>query len=131
MTKQLSLLVEALPKDLRETLEEAHALILEWHPVGSAPDEHLARLQLLIAECDRHRPLEPNGEHVRHTGTCGCEGYEEDPMEPIKAYFFEGEISLVEAYRMYKYSQGESFVYPPDVETLKKFHAEHFQVGDD
>jgi hypothetical protein len=61
------------PKMLRETLCLAQAL------VSRAPDEgrnaeHAKRLQRLIDECDRHRPLGPNGKHGdRHTPTCGCE----------------------------------------------------------
>jgi hypothetical protein len=33
-----------------------------------------ARLQILINEIDRHRPLGPDGKHGElHTSTCGCE----------------------------------------------------------
>jgi hypothetical protein len=61
------------PKMIRETLCVAQAAI-----IGAARDpragEHVARLQRLIAECDRHRPLGPDGKHGgRHTPTCGCE----------------------------------------------------------
>lgn len=64
------------PKMLRETLCVAQARI------GNSPDmfdpgrmrEHIDRLQRLIDECDRHRPLGPDGKHGdRHTATCGCE----------------------------------------------------------
>jgi hypothetical protein len=129
--KQLSLLVEVDPKGLRETLCEAQALINQWMPMGTSPSIHSDRLQLLISECDRHRPLGPDGKHGDlHTATCGCVDHEEDPMNSIREYFFEGEVTLVEAYRMYMYSQGESFVYPPEVETLKKFHEEHILVAE-
>lgn len=36
--------------------------------------EHVLRLQRLIDECDRHRPLGPDGKHGNlHTTSCGCE----------------------------------------------------------
>jgi hypothetical protein len=61
-------------KMLRETLCSAQAAI------GARPfDEHrkradLDRLQRLINECDRHRPLGVDGKHGdRHTPTCGCD----------------------------------------------------------
>lgn len=62
------------PKMLRETLCVAQTY------VGLSDDsrkgEHIARLQRLIDECDRHRPLGRNGKHGRRqrcTATCGCE----------------------------------------------------------
>lgn len=60
------------PKMLRESLCMAQA----W--IGQSDDprkaEHIARLGRLIAECDRHRPIGPDGKHgERHTPTCGCE----------------------------------------------------------
>jgi hypothetical protein len=62
------------PKGLRETLCTAQSRI-----INSGLDQHrrkhdVARLQLLIAECDRHRPLGPDGKHGDlHTDTCGCD----------------------------------------------------------
>jgi hypothetical protein len=61
--------VSDTPKMLRETLCVAQA---------SLPDhrraEHAARLQRLIDECDRHRPIGPDGKHGdRCTDTCGCD----------------------------------------------------------
>lgn len=67
------------PKMLRETLCVAQAAISN-HPTagGWHPERHVARLGRLIAECDRHRPLGPDGKHNdRHTPTCGCE---DNPM---------------------------------------------------
>lgn len=59
------------PKMLRETLCLAQAAIIA---VSQAPQHHLDSLQRLIAECDRHRPLGPDGKHGnRHTPTCGCD----------------------------------------------------------
>jgi hypothetical protein len=70
------------PKMLRETLCVAAGVI------GRAPDdgrkrEHVDRLQRLINECDRHRPIGPNGKHGdRHTLTCGCEDVLPEPPMP-------------------------------------------------
>ena len=60
------------PKMLRETLCVAQTCVALS---GRPRDEgHLDRLQRLIDECDRHRPLGPDGTHGdRHTPTCGCE----------------------------------------------------------
>jgi hypothetical protein len=62
-------------KMIRETLCVAQT----W--VGLCGDprarEHVERLQRLIDECDRHRPLAANGKHGDGelcTATCGCEG---------------------------------------------------------
>jgi len=58
-------------KMLRETFCQAQQLVL----ASSDPRarEHSLRLQRLIDECDRHRPLGPDGKHDdRHTPTCGC-----------------------------------------------------------
>ena len=59
------------PKMLRETLAVAQST------VGLRPSprnqEHIDRLQRLIDECDRHRPLGVDGKHGDlHTPTCGC-----------------------------------------------------------
>lgn len=64
-------------KMLRETLNRAQGAIgaiaaEKW----SIPedDADLARIDALIAEIDRHRPLGPDGKHGElHTPTCGCE----------------------------------------------------------
>lgn len=60
------------PKMLRETLCVAQT----W--VGLSSDartrEHIERLQRLIDECDRHRPVGNDGKHGElHTDTCGCD----------------------------------------------------------
>jgi hypothetical protein len=60
-------------KMLRETL------CLAQSTIGISLDtdtrkSHTQRLQKLIDECDRHRPLGPDGKHGNlHTLTCGCE----------------------------------------------------------
>lgn len=41
---------------------------------NSRRQEHSDRLQRLINECERQRPLASNGKHGNlHTDTCGCE----------------------------------------------------------
>ena len=61
------------PKMLRETLCVAAVRI------GNAPDDgrrrqHMDRIQRLIDECDRKRPIGPDGKHDdRHTAECGCD----------------------------------------------------------
>ena len=64
-------------KMLRETLCIAQARASETR-VGRFVNAHdVTRLQLLIDEIDRHRPLGPDGKHGDlHTPTCGCK--EED-----------------------------------------------------
>jgi hypothetical protein len=61
-------------KMLRETLCVAQSRILN-SPVDAGDRlGHSRRLGWLINECDRHRPLGPDGKHGdRHTETCGCE----------------------------------------------------------
>lgn len=72
---KISFLVDdAAIESLRETLSRAQANI-----AGGAyydkknRDDYISRLQGLIDECDRHRPLGPDGKHIEHTETCGCE----------------------------------------------------------
>lgn len=66
--------IPAPVKMLRETLCVAQAAIgaTALHP--DAKMNHIGRLDSLVAECDRHRPLGPDGTHGDlHTATCGCE----------------------------------------------------------
>lgn len=61
------------PKMLRETLCLAQAALRQWPRDQARIDGDVARLERLIGECDRHRPLGPDGTHgSRHTPTCGC-----------------------------------------------------------
>ena len=60
-------------KMLRETFCVAQTWIGQA-PTGGRNLEHIERLQRLIDDVDRQRPLGPNGKHGdRHTATCGCE----------------------------------------------------------
>ncbi|WP_189079259.1 hypothetical protein [Mangrovihabitans endophyticus] len=60
------------PKMLRETLCLAQTAI--GAVAGVTGQHHIALLQRLVDECDRHRPLGRDGTHGdRHTRTCGCE----------------------------------------------------------
>lgn len=62
------------PKMLRETLCLAQSRIINSGLDQHRRDADVARLQLLIDECDRHRPLGPDGKHGDlHTETCGCD----------------------------------------------------------
>lgn len=66
--------VRVPPKVLRETLCLAQSLFANGQPFVSNPGSHIATLQLVINECDRHRPVGVDGKHGdRHTKTCGCE----------------------------------------------------------
>ncbi len=61
-------------KALRETLCLAQSAINHWPADEHAKPGHVARLQGLIDDIDRQRPLGPDGKHDnRHTPTCGCE----------------------------------------------------------
>jgi hypothetical protein len=60
-------------KMLKETLCDAQALAVFLQLNASIP-HYVDTLQKLINECDRHRPIGPDGKHGdRHTETCGCE----------------------------------------------------------
>lgn len=62
------------PKMLRETLCVAQSRIGNSPLDAGRRMEHIYRLQRLIDECDRHRPIGPDGKHGnRHTRTCGCD----------------------------------------------------------
>lgn len=66
------ILTSTNPKMLRETLCVAQAWV--GNSTDSRRSEHVERLQQLINECDRHRPVGPDGKHGDlHTQTCGCE----------------------------------------------------------
>jgi hypothetical protein len=68
------------PKSLRETLcvpEHALQQLAAARPgydAGGSIEHHLSVIGELIRECDRQRPLGPDGKHGnRHTSECGCD----------------------------------------------------------
>lgn len=70
---QHSYAVDDDPKMLRETLASAQVYLLNYMK-GDRKFDHSKRLQRLIDECDRKRPLGSDGKHgKRHTDECGCE----------------------------------------------------------
>lgn len=81
----ITLTVPADPKMLRETLCLAQGLVSRSVAADAGADNrkhHVRRLESLIRECDRHRPLGPNGKHGdRHTPSCGCDDVELPPAE--------------------------------------------------
>jgi hypothetical protein len=90
------------PKALRETLGIAQSAF------AGIPEDlhHITRLQRLVAECDRHRPLGPDGKHGdRHTATCGCEDVA--PPKPVQEYLAVHRGSL-DRLRVLADDEGES-----------------------
>lgn len=68
-----SLIVPDSIKMLRETFCVAQARIGNSPHDESRKREHMDRLQRLIDDCDRQRPLGTAGKHGDlHTPTCGC-----------------------------------------------------------
>jgi hypothetical protein len=62
------------PKMLKETLCVAQSRIGNSPLDEGRKREHIDRLQRLIDECDRHRPIASDGKHGDlHTPTCGCQ----------------------------------------------------------
>jgi hypothetical protein len=62
------------PKMLRETLCAAQGVVNRHIPDTDRRQQHSDRLQRLLDECDRKRPLGPDGKHGdRHTPECGCD----------------------------------------------------------
>ncbi len=62
--------------DSVKMLRETFCVAQTWFGLSQRPDRvsHIARLQRLIDDCDRQRPLGPDGKHGgQHTATCGCE----------------------------------------------------------
>jgi hypothetical protein len=82
------------PKTLREYMCSAQGIVnrSQYDAGGKARISDV--LQQIIAECDRHRPLGPNGKHGSlHTETCGCE--DKGPVETWGAikHLVHGELS--------------------------------------
>jgi len=73
--KPLLYLFLADPRDTLKMLRET--LCVAQTAIGEALDnpKHIERIQRLIDEIDRQRPLGPDGKHGNlHTPFCGCEG---------------------------------------------------------
>lgn len=71
-----TLTTDHTPKMVREALCFAEGAVARLVPGTLTAQTSLTGLVLadLIRECDRHRPLGPDGTHGdRHTLTCGCE----------------------------------------------------------
>lgn len=79
-THVTSVLVQHDPADTLKALRETFAIAQtimdrhgDEHGHVSDTDAHSQRLQRLIDEIDRQRPLNPDGTHGdNHTSTCGC-----------------------------------------------------------
>lgn len=71
-TPQPTIMMSGGPKSLRETLCMAQGAVGLVYAEREA-NPHITRLQRLIDQIDRHRPLGPDGKHGNlHTATCGC-----------------------------------------------------------
>lgn len=76
------------PRDSLKMLRET--LCVAQQAVGGRHD-HSDRIQRMINDIDRQRPLGPNGKHGdRHTLTCGCE------LDPDSAMNREHKDPIVE-----------------------------------
>jgi hypothetical protein len=72
--------VPVSPKSLRETLCVAEHALQELgqqrpgYSAGGSIGHHMTVIAELIRECDRQRPLGPDGKHGDlHTPECGCD----------------------------------------------------------
>lgn len=80
---QTTLTIPGGPKMIREALCVAEGATLRN---VNEQNRHWVRevLGALIQECDRHRPLGPDGGHGnRHTATCGCDDVSEADATPV------------------------------------------------
>ena len=60
-------------KLVQETLSLAQCAVLNFYPDTDQRRSAVGRLQRLIDECERQRPVGPDGKHGDlHTPTCGC-----------------------------------------------------------
>lgn len=74
-------------KMVRETLCVAQ-MTIGRHDASPRCDEHIDRIQRLIEDIDRQRPLGSDGKHGnQHTAFCGCAGAEHHalPRPPCAA----------------------------------------------
>lgn len=64
-----------LPGDSLKMLRETMCVAQQAIPEGPRAAQHRDRIERVIAEIDRQRPLGPDGKHGNlHTLLCGCEG---------------------------------------------------------
>lgn len=62
------------PADTLKMIRETLCVALIGFDESEASRRHIDRLQRLIDDIDRQRPLGPDGKHGdQHTETCGCE----------------------------------------------------------
>jgi hypothetical protein len=78
-------------KMMRETLCLAQSALLRGNETDDyrTSESTAKRIQHLINEIDRHRPLGSNGKHGNwHTQTCGCKDVDHfpPPEDPINVY---------------------------------------------
>lgn len=82
------------PKMLRETLCVAQMATLRLRSEDPRASEHIARLQQLIDDLDKQRPLGPDGKHGnRHTPTCGCEDTPATDSERVERIWMRLEVA--------------------------------------
>lgn len=83
--------IDATPKMIKETMARIQSLA----PSSSGPDSDI--VQKIIDECDRHRPIGPEGRHGQlHTETCGCEDVPvgNEPHVPSGSVSYVGEVGV-------------------------------------
>lgn len=72
--REMVYLFLAYPPDSLKMLRETFCVAQQAIPEGPRAEEHRKRIQRVINEIDRQRPLGPDGKHGdRHTPFCGCE----------------------------------------------------------
>lgn len=84
-----TLTTDHTPKMVREALCFAEGAVARLVPGSLTAQTSLTGLVLadLIRECDRHRPLGPDGTHGnRHTITCGCEDVHPKGLLPTRPW---------------------------------------------
>jgi hypothetical protein len=95
---------------LRETLALSQSALANRDPEPRIRHD-LARLQVLIAEIDRNRPLGTDGTHGDlHTPTCGCE--DAPTAEPAGRWYY-GAVMSEPGERLEIASSGSAWHYEP------------------
>lgn len=122
------------PKSLRETLCVAQTAIANADVYDiNCRERDIEKLNTVIAECDRMRPLGTDGTHGdRHTDRCGCEGteglYAPDgtpiPAQPKYQLQFDT-ARLLGSGDVTALAREQGRVWALDEETLRSFGREH------